>query len=194
MKTPERAYRMLLHLYPPAFRAEYESEMVILFRDLHRNEPTGPGFWVLMALDVAGSAVSVWIDELRVRQGAHTQSREARMKTIAVLSMLIGAVEAINAMQEARIGAGYPLVGGSMGMLAGLLLLASGIMLLRGSARARVTANVAAVACLVVFAFTGFVMPLLSLFATILGIGFPIVLLIVMRVGSGRDRAAPGMA
>ena len=43
MNTPERAYRMLLHLYPPAFPAEYESEMVMQFRDLHDAGHTGSG-------------------------------------------------------------------------------------------------------------------------------------------------------
>ncbi len=35
--SAERIYRLLLRAYPPDFRAEYEREMVLLFRDQCRE-------------------------------------------------------------------------------------------------------------------------------------------------------------
>jgi hypothetical protein len=39
VRFPERAYRVLVHLYPRQFRDEYGDDMVALFRDQCRDEP-----------------------------------------------------------------------------------------------------------------------------------------------------------
>src|SRR6266545_3258203 len=55
--SAESIYRLLLRAYPPDFRAEYEREMVLLFRDLCRESDVRTvGFWARVLCDVARSA------------------------------------------------------------------------------------------------------------------------------------------
>src|SRR6266571_3381953 len=55
--SAERIYRLLLRAYPPDFRAEYEREMVLLFRDQCRESDVRTiGFWAAVIWDVARSA------------------------------------------------------------------------------------------------------------------------------------------
>ena len=55
--SAERIYRLLLRAYPPAFRAEYGREMVLVFRDQCRDGDVRTlGFWVRVLWDVVRSA------------------------------------------------------------------------------------------------------------------------------------------
>ncbi len=55
--SAERIYRLLLRAYPPAFRAEYGREMVLVFRDQCRDGDVRTlGFWTAVIYDVARSA------------------------------------------------------------------------------------------------------------------------------------------
>ena len=45
--NPERAYRLLMRAYPADFRAQFEREMTLLFRDqLRDSRVIGVRFWV----------------------------------------------------------------------------------------------------------------------------------------------------
>ena len=81
-----------------------------------------------------------------------------------------------------------------MGEVAGALLVTSGIALLRHAPGAAAWARGAAITCLAVFVFIGLVTPRLSIVATMLGIGFPIALLLFLRWTRGRGPSVPTMA
>ena len=116
--------------------------------------------------------------------------------TMAILSILVGAVEAMNALQEVWVGGALNrdaalLIGATIAVTAGVLLLSAGIALLRGSARAAELATGAAVTCLVVFVIVGLVKPQMSAFSTLLGIGFPIALMLFLRATRGHGPNHP---
>ena len=111
--------------------------------------------------------------------------------TMAILSILIGAIETVNALVEGRAAAAVGLDGGALTAVilaatAGVLLLAAGIAQVVRSARAPALALTAAVTCLTVFALILVVSPRMSIFSTILGIGFPMLLLLFLRFGRGQ--------
>ena len=67
-RPAERAYALLLRAYPPQFRAAYEREMALCFRDLVRDAGApGMGFWMMIVADVARSAPALRFDALRAR-------------------------------------------------------------------------------------------------------------------------------
>jgi hypothetical protein len=72
-------------------------------------------------------------------------------------------------------------------------MVAAGVVLIRGSRRAETFARVAALACLAVFVGVRAVQPIFSIFASMLGIGFPIMLLVFLRL-KGRGSSRPMMA
>jgi hypothetical protein len=121
------------------------------------------------------------------------------MKTMANLAMLIGIVLALSALIEAWAGGignhdGLSLTAGTLGLIAGGLLFAAGIEMLRNSRRAAARAQGAAVTCLAVFALVAVAAPRMSLLTNILGIGFPIVLLFFLRWTRGQSSSAPTIA
>ena len=190
MNATERAYQLLLRACPGTFRSAYGREMSLVFSDQCRAARTrGVGFWTAIIRDVARSAPALRLELSRALWHRNFQTGEGTtMKmTMAILSILIGAVEAMHALQAVWVrGALNPdaalLIGGTIGTVAGVLLLSARIALLRGSARAAELALGAAVTCLVVFVLVGLLRPQMSIFATLLGIGFPIALLLVLRV------------
>ncbi|HET7457948.1 MAG TPA: hypothetical protein VFJ74_09850 [Gemmatimonadaceae bacterium] len=200
MSAAERTYRMLLRAYPARFRAAYGREMVLVFRDRQREAgAAGARFWSEMIWDVARSAPALRLDEWRARRGRDIQTGEGRMKTMAILAVLIGAIEAANAASEAwlgGIGNGDPrsLAAGAMAAAAGAVLLASGVAMLRRSARAVALARAAAVACLALFALIGAVAPRMSMFSMLLGVAFPVALLIFLSRTRGRGSSVPTTA
>lgn len=199
MSAAERAYQFLLRSYPRGFRDEYGREMVLAFRDQRREvQQTAVSFWVETLVDIARSAPPLQLEALRSRGDRFIQTGEGTMTkmTMAILAIMIGALEAMNALQEVW-GAGIvnhdsrSLLGGTIAMVAGGLLITAGIALLRRSPNAAMLAQAAAVTCLVVFAFLALALPLLSAFAILLGIGFPIALLGFVRWDRPRDVGAP---
>ena len=112
---------------------------------------------------------------------------------IAILSILIGALLTAGGLQELVVqgifnSLLYPLVGGTLGTVAGALLLSAGVALLRESPRAIALIRATAWVCVPVFVLVGFVRPLAGWPVIIAGIGFPLFLLVYYR--SARFKAA----
>lgn len=199
MSAAEWVYRLLLRAYPAEFRAAYGREMVLIFRDRRRVTARGIRFWWEMAWDVARSAPAQRLDAFRIGGEGDIQVREGKMRTMAILTVLIGGAEAANALIEGWAGgiangSGFWLAGVILTVVAGALLLVAGIAMLRRSPGAVQWAQAAAVACLTVVVLVRLVHGWMSIFGTILGIVFPIALLLYLRRTRGRGSSAPTMA
>lgn len=193
MSTAERVFRLFLRAYPAEFRAEYEREMMLVFRDQRRDGRGGVRFWAACSWDVARTAPALRVEAWQSPRHVHTQFTEgvAMRKTMAILSILIGAFETANSLVEGwgavAIGLdAYAVLSVTLGVVAGLLLLASGIALASGSPKAPSLSFGAAVFCLAVFVLIGVAVARMSIFSTMLGIGFPIALLLFLRRGRGQ--------
>ena len=192
MSAADRIYGLLLRAYPVQFRRRFGAEMLQLFRDQRsEQESLGPGFWLAVLGDVAGSAPAERLDAWRTNTNGDTQLEVGTMKTMAILSILIGAFEAVNAGMEGYLGGvvnggGVSLLAGVAGIVAGALVAAAGVALLRRSENAASFSRAAALACLVVFAILAATHGPMSIFSTLLGIVFPIALLVYLRLNNGR--------
>lgn len=197
MSAAERAYRLLLRAFPAGFREEYGREMAQLFNDRRREERARPTrFWLAILMDVAQSAPTLRVEEWRALQGNNSYLGRRTMKTMAILAILVGTLEVVSSAAEAVVGGGvlhggYSLAVGSVAAAASALLIAAAVALLRGSKGAVALAQGAAIACLAVFAVVAALHPIFSVLATLLGIGFPVALLVFLRVTQGRGPAAP---
>ena len=197
MSAADRFYRALLRAYPAGFRAEFGEPMAQAFRDLRRERRSaGVRFWASMIWDVLRSAPELRMQSLRENSG-HFNFREGIMKTMAILAILIGALEVANSLAEAYAGGivrggGASLAGGTIAALAAALMIASAVALLRRTPRAAAFAQSAAITCLAVFACIAAIRPMFSGMATLLGIGFPIAMLVFLF--STRGRSTPSMA
>jgi hypothetical protein len=200
MIAAERAYRMLLRAYPAGFRAEFGREMALVFREQHREcDARAVSFWAATLWDVARSAPQLRLEELRVRLNRDTQTEEGKMKPMAILAILIGAFEAVNALAEGWAGGlvnrdASSLAALSIAVAAGVLLVVTGVRLLRRSSGAAALARGAAVTCMAVFVLITLTQPMLSIFSTIFGIGFPIALLLFLHWTRGREPSVPTTA
>jgi hypothetical protein len=174
--------------------------MTLFFRDRRREVGAMRlSFWAAMFWDVARSAPALRLEAARARWTTNIHIKGGKMKTMAILAILIGAIEVANSLGEAWAGGivrhgGSSLMGGAVGMVAGALLAVSAIALLRRSPGAVAFAQGAAITCLAVFVVIALVRPMFSIFATMLGIGFPIVLLLFLRVTRGKGNSLPTMA
>src|SRR6267378_5249617 len=107
--SAERIYRLLLRAYPPAFRAEYGREMVLVFRDQCRDgDVRSLGFWVRVFWDVVRSAPAL--------RAEATRTVEVIMRLAAILTVLLGVFGIVNAVVE--------WVAGSKGAIDGRYVLA----------------------------------------------------------------------
>lgn len=200
MSVAEHAYRQLLRAYPAGFREEFGREMALVFRDQHREcGASAVRFWAAILLDVARSAPPLRLEALRERWDTDTQTKEGKMKPMAILAILIGAIEAVNALAEGWAGGlvnrdGSSLAALTFAVAAGVLLVVAGVQLLRRSHAAMALARGAAVACLAVFVIITLAKPMLSVFSTLLGIGFPIALLLFLFWTRGRGSSVPRTA
>jgi cytochrome b subunit of formate dehydrogenase len=198
MRAAEWSYRVLLRAYPAEFRAGFEREMVILFHDRVRECGAGhPGLWIGLVWDVAQSAPALRVERMRAWWHDGVRTTEGTMRPMAILAVLVGAIEAANGLAEAWAGGiargdGPSVAIATLVTIAAALLVVSGVAMLRGAERSSRWARWAAIACLVVFAFVGLALPRLSHFAMLLGIAFPIALLVFLRVANGRS--TPTMA
>lgn len=197
MTTAERVYRVMLLAFPAEFRAEYGSEMTRLFNDRHREPGAGRvRFWAEMVMDVAQSAARQRSAACRAASRTNFHLGEWIMKTMAILAILVGALEVVNSVAEAVVGGfvlhgGYSLGVGCIAALASALLVASAVAMLRGAKGAAALAQGSAIACLAIFALVAALHPIFSVLATILGVGFPVALLVYLRVTQGRGPGAP---
>jgi len=194
MSTAERVFKLLLRAYPVEFRAAYGHEMLVLFRDQRRAGSGGARFWAECSWDVARSAPALRMESWQSRRQMGPQLTEtiAMRKTMAILSILIGAIEAVNGLIEGRAAAATGLDASAIVVVtlvvaAGVLLLTSGVALASRSARAPALSLGAALACLAVFVLIGVAFPRMSIFSMMLGIGFPIALLLFLRFGRGES-------
>ena len=128
--TPaERVYRLLLRAYPAAFRAVYEREMTLVFRDQCREPGAGTlRFWMAVVWDVAQSAPALRVEAWRARGGEDTQTPGAIMKIGAMLAVLVGVFVALGAAVDGVAGqqqgfGGTHLLSVVLGSLAGASLL-----------------------------------------------------------------------
>jgi hypothetical protein len=104
------------------------------------------------------------------------------MTMLAVFAILVGALQAAGGTQELvfqgmlnnRL---YPLVGGTLGAVAGVFLLATGVALFRRSPDTLRVAQATAALSLPVFLLIGVVQPLAGRLATLLGFGMPLIVL-----------------
>ncbi|HEX6966421.1 MAG TPA: hypothetical protein VF166_11515 [Gemmatimonadaceae bacterium] len=200
MSAPERVYALLLRAYPSEFREAYGREMLQLFRDQRREVGVrGMRFWSAILWDVARSAPALQLDSFRGQWGVDIQTGGAMMKVMAVLAVVVGALEILNTLVETFAGglagrSGGSLLALALAVLAPALLLLSGVALLVRPRRTATLARGAALICLVVFAAIATLQPIFSVASTVLGIGFPIVLLLFLfrkpRGGQSTSTAA----
>ena len=197
--SAERCYRALLRAYPPEFRAHYEREMMLTFRQCRRDAAgCAAWFWAELLWDVARSAPALRLEAMRARWSVDLHIMEGAMKAMGILATLIGVLEVINSLIEGVGGGlhrpGLQLLSVVLGVVGGVALLGAGIALLRRGSRAIPNALGMAVACLVAFAIIELAAPVMSIAAMLLGIGFPLVLLAYLFPKRGRDTRVPGVA
>jgi len=179
----ERFYRLLLRAYPPAFRAEYGQEMVLLFRDQCRDgDVRALGFWAAVIWDVARSAPALRMEAWRARGMENTRTVEVTMKPVAIVTVLLGVLGILNAAVE-WVAASKPAIGGThalpvvLGVLASVLLLGAGVAILLRSRRA---ASLALLASLAMVLAARLLFPWMSIFGQLVGFGVPVALLIAL--------------
>lgn len=105
---------------------------------------------------------------------------------ISILTIFIGAVLTAGGVQELVVqgifnNRRYPLLGGTLGTVAGALLLSAGIALLRGSPRAVALIRASAWVSVPVFVLIGFIWPFAGWPIRIIGVAFPLFLLAYFR-------------
>lgn len=111
---------------------------------------------------------------------------------VAILTIVIGALSTAGGAQELIVQGIFnslrdPLIGGTLGTVAGALTLAAGIALLRQSPRAVDLARASAFLTLPVTVLIGFVWGLEGWPMRVLGIVFPLFLLVYLRKISSRS-------
>ena len=184
--TAERIYRLLLRAYPPAFRAEYGREMLLLFRDQCRESDVRTlGFWAAVIWDVTRSAPVLRVEAWGARATENNRTMEVTMKLAAMLTVLLGVLGVLNAGVEwgastsRTIQQAHALSLG-LGIFASVLLLAAGVAMLSGRSRGRQAARVALLASLVTILAARLLFPWMSIFSQLVGIGLPVGLLIAL--------------
>lgn len=182
----ERIYRFLLRAYPPAFRAEYGREMVLLFRDQYREgDARTLGFWAAVIWDVTRSAPALRVEAWLTRGSESTRTMEVVMKLAAMLAMLLGVLGVLNAGVEWGASASQTIqqahaLSLALGIFASVLLLAAGVAMLSGTSRGRQAARLALLASLVIVVAARLLHPWMSVFAQPVGVGLPVGLLIAL--------------
>ncbi len=177
--SAERIYRLLLRAYPPAFRAEYGREMVLVFRDQCRDGDVRTlGFWTAVIYDVARSAPALRMEAWR----QNIQTMEVIMKVAAILTVLLGVLGIANAVVEWVAGSkgaidGTYVLAVVLGVLASALLLGAGVAILL---RRQQAARLALFASLVSVVAARLLFPWMSIFSQLVGFGLPVALLITL--------------
>lgn len=181
----ERIYRVLLRAYPLEFRAEFEREMVLLFRDQCRErDVTSLRFWAAVISDVVGSALSQRLEAWGFCGTENTQVIEVTMKLAAMLTVLLGVLGIGNAVVEGVAALQGTIAGGQavslvLGIVASAMLFVAGIAILRGMPRRQV-ARLALVVSVVSIVAARLLHPWMSVAAQLVGIGLPVALLIAL--------------
>jgi len=195
--SAEGIYRLLLRAYPPDFRAEYEREMMLLFRDQCRESDVRTvGFWAAVVWDIARSAPALRAEAWFTRGRESIRTMGVTMKIAAMLTVLAGVLGILNAGVDG--GAAFAgTIGGMhalslvLSILASVLLLAAGAAILRPTERGRQAARLALLASLVLMVAARLLHPWMSPFSQLMGIGLPVAFLIAL---SWPRRALPSGA
>jgi len=182
----ERAYALLLRAYPREFRRVYGREMTLAFRDLMRNAGVSPiGLWIWIATDVARTAPALRAEALRARWSSNTRMEERPMRKMGALAVLVGLSQIVNASVELNAGgtAGWPALVVSLAIVLSVLLIIAGVALLAGASSAPTLSQISAVCWLALVVLVKAVYPWMSIFATLLAVVFPLVLLGYVWIG-----------
>ena len=188
----EQLYRVLLHAYPPGFRATFGREMTLMFRDQQRDGLVASRYWIALIIELTSTAPRLWAEEIY----DSFLIRGTAMKLMSVLAILIGALETVNGLVESRAFAFGQRDALSQALLvlaiaSALLMTVAGLALLLRGRAAQMTGRIAATGCLATFAFMAATRPMMSVAATAVGVAFPLALLIALFVKRGpADRAA----
>ena len=178
--TAERIYRILLRAYPPGFRAEYEREMLVLFRDQCREgDPRTLGFWVAAIVDVARSAPALRVEAWR----ENIKTIEVLMKLTASMAALFGVIGIVNATIEWSVGGSGStahLLALVLAVGAGVLLLVAGAAIVRPAERGLPVARLVLLASVVFIVASRLLHPWMGIFAQLVGIGLPVLVLIAL--------------
>jgi hypothetical protein len=186
------AYRVLLVFYPQDLRQQFGEEMAQVFAEQISAE------WNRHR--VAGIARvglnAVW-EVITVAMPLQLKRRFAmRGQTLtATVAIVLGALETAGGIQELVYqgifnSRTYPLVAGTLGTVAGMLLLAAGIAFLVRSGLAGVLASAAAYVSVPVFIQIGIVTRIAGWPITMAGILFPLLLFFFSRsLGKSGDRS-----
>jgi hypothetical protein len=173
--SAERVYRLLLRAYPPAFRAAYEREMVLVFRDQCRDGDVRTfGFWVRVFWDVVRSAPAL--------RAEATRTVEVIMKLAAIFTVLLAALGILGAGAEWVAGSKQAM-GGTyvpsllLAVLAYAVLLSAAVAILF---RKQQIARLALIGSLVMFLTARLLFPWMGIFVQLVGLGLPIALLIAL--------------
>lgn len=194
-RRAEWVYALLLRAYPADFRRAYAREMTLVFRDVMRVAGASRiSCWMAIVADVARSAPALRAEALRARWNADIRLEESVMKTMGALAVLIGLVQIANGSIELSAGgsAGVPGLVVALFVVLGLLLVVTGVALVRRSSSAPMLAQITAISWLVLVVVVRAVHPVMSIFAMLLAIVFPVALLVYVWMGRGRgmSRAA----
>ena len=89
LRLSERIYRLLLRVYPPAYRRASGSDLAEFFRDRYREEFAARGWtgvgslWVRSLADLLTSGLAErWKSLRRSRSGVFDRARENRVETL----------------------------------------------------------------------------------------------------------------
>src|SRR5215211_2193473 len=112
------------------------------------------------------------MDAFRARLNSGSRLAERQMKPMGILAVLIGLLQAVNAVIELANGgaAGFRGLVVSLAIVVGLLLVVAGVALLRGARQAATLAQLAAVCWLVLVVIVRAVHPWMSIFTTLLAV------------------------
>ena len=180
-RRAERAYALLLRAYPAGFRAAYGREMALAFRAMMRERGAAtPSLWLETIADVARTAPILRAEAMRAYRTTTSRTEDGSMKTMGVLAVLIGLLQAVNAFAELSAGgtAGWPGLVVAMAIVLSVLLLVAGVALLADASSAPVLAQIAAVSWLALVVIVRTVHPWMSILSTLLAVVFPLALLV----------------
>ena len=176
----EHFYRLLLRAYPPDFRAEYEREMMLLFRDQCRESDVRTvGFWAAVIWDIARSAPPLRAEAWFESNG----TMGVTMKIAGGLTVLVSVFGILNAVIEWLAGGNgttQHVLSLVLGVFASALLLAAGAAILRPTERGRPVARLALVAAIGLIVAARLLHPWMSPFSQLVGFGLPVAILIAL--------------
>jgi hypothetical protein len=119
--------------------------------------------------------------------------------SIAILAVLVGALETAGGAQELVVqgilnNRGWPLIAGTLGTVAGALLLFSGIALLRNSPHTLRLVYATAWVSVPVFILIGVVDRIAGIPVTAIGIALPVILVAYLRKHHSKQHLSPDSA